>query len=526
MIRKLTQILAFSLILTSGTAYSFDNTNILVEQAVNHIYMQRYQEAHRTLKEAYEQSPRHPGVHFNLGRLFELTGNMGEALKEYSIAASLDTSMVAARRGIARCSVELKRQQAVLAQQNAAVKQTQSLSSTVPVNVPVPKQAPVVKQTAENNPVYSATNDLKLPTLPAKVVKQASKITEEDKAEKLLNDGKTSEAKTLLEDILEKNQDSPKAHFLLGKLLSNNGELFPAISHLEEAVLVDEKYFDAYYLLGRNYSRVNLLEDSLRNYLIYYKANPQPQVAMEIGKVYETLGNTSMANNYYSKANNMNPGNVLVQKRVNETAVNNAYEIYLRANNAFQTKNFQEAYKLYNQALNSGNLSETATKDAKQKVEVARFRLMETVQKEAEYRQGWNNIQKNIATTSLKFYQLNDASLKSSFADGVLIEWRAYIAKRFTQYGRDCLLMIKELDKDELEIMRYSENNYRLNKHYNNPGLFVLEAKKGELPSYAKPGSRIAFNAKTEFLYYNVLNDMGSTVKLPVMTFVTAIPIR
>ena len=539
MIRKITKYLVFSFMLISTGSYAFDNTNILVEQAVNHIYMQRYQEAHRALKEAYEQSPRHPGVHFNLGRLFELTGNIGEALKEYGIAASLDTSMVAARRGMARCSVELKRQQAVIAQQNAAVRQTQAFSSTVPVNIPaqIPTQsqtqastkvqAPVVNQKAEKtNPVYSATSDLKLPTLPAKVVKQASKITEEDKAEKLFNEGKNSEAKALLESILEKNQDSPKAHYLLGKVLSNDGELFPAISHLEEAVRVDEKYYDAYYMLGRNYSRVNLLEDSLRNYLIYYKARPQQQVAMEIGKVYETLGNTAMANSYYSKANNLNPGNVFVQQRINETAVNEAYETYLKANNAFQTNKFQEAYQLYNQAINTGNLSETALKDAKQKVEVARFRLMETVSKAAEYRKGWNSIQKNIGTTSLKYYQLNDASLKSSFADGVLVEWRAYVAKSFTQYGRDCLLMIKELDQDELDYLRYPENSFKLNKHYNNPGLFVLEAKKGELPSYAKPGNRIAFNGKTEFRYYDVLNEMGSTVRLPVMTFVTAIPIR
>ena len=63
------------LTVTANVFAEFDNTNILVEQAVNHIYQQRYKQAHSILKEAYEQSPRHPGVHFNLGRLFELTGN-------------------------------------------------------------------------------------------------------------------------------------------------------------------------------------------------------------------------------------------------------------------------------------------------------------------------------------------------------------------------------------------------------------------------------------------------------------------
>ena len=107
---KTFKTIALTSLLLTVTAYAFaefDNTNILVEQAVNHIYQQRYKQAHSILKEAYEQSPRHPGVHFNLGRLFELTGNFQEALKEYRLAASLDQSMVAARRGIARCSTRI-----------------------------------------------------------------------------------------------------------------------------------------------------------------------------------------------------------------------------------------------------------------------------------------------------------------------------------------------------------------------------------------------------------------------------------
>ncbi|MDN5279833.1 MAG: hypothetical protein PWR01_3798, partial [Clostridiales bacterium] len=109
--KGLKSLFGAALIFSAGLSpvLAFDNTNILVEEAVNHIYQQRYKQAHQALKNAYEQSPRHPGVHFNLGRLFELTGNFSEALKEYRLAAGLDTSMVAARRGIARCVVELKR---------------------------------------------------------------------------------------------------------------------------------------------------------------------------------------------------------------------------------------------------------------------------------------------------------------------------------------------------------------------------------------------------------------------------------
>ncbi|HNW35232.1 MAG TPA: tetratricopeptide repeat protein, partial [Candidatus Ozemobacteraceae bacterium] len=102
--------LAIAFLGTTLPAFAqFDDTNILVEEAVNHIYQQRYKQAHQALQRAYEKSPRHPGVHFNLARVFELTGNFQEALKEYQLAAVLDPSMVAARRGIARCTVEMKR---------------------------------------------------------------------------------------------------------------------------------------------------------------------------------------------------------------------------------------------------------------------------------------------------------------------------------------------------------------------------------------------------------------------------------
>ena len=124
---------------------AFDNTNILVEEAVNHIYQRRFQEAHNSLKMAYEQSPRHPGVHFNLGRLFELTGNFTEALKEYRLAAVLDPSMISARRGVARCTVELKRQKG--AQQAAVMAMEKNMPEPVKTLPQLPAQpARVVRQ--------------------------------------------------------------------------------------------------------------------------------------------------------------------------------------------------------------------------------------------------------------------------------------------------------------------------------------------------------------------------------------------
>ncbi len=549
----------------SPVLVAFDNTNILVEEAVNHIYQQRYKQAHQTLKEAYEQSPRHPGVHFNLGRLFELTGNFAEALKEYRLAASLDTSMVAARRGIARCSVELKRDQATMPEDDlpAPVIQSQIVRSpviqspgsyfepeTMPTNPPLVKRArvitqaqpvqqpvrprtPVVRQPAVKTlpalppintqpmPAYSSS-DLKLPPLPARVTTQAARPAGEARAESLLDAGKTDEAMQVLQGILEKNPDSPRAHFLMGKAMSLDGDLFASIKHLEEAIRVDDKFYDAYFLLGRNYARVNLLDDALRNYQIYYAVKPQATVAIEIARIYETMGRPAEAKDYYSRANAMNPGNSNLQMRMTEVSGSLANDLYLRGNHAFTTNNFDEAANLFGQALETNNLQEGSRRDAVRKLEVARFKIRENSESLRPAREGLVNIRKNYATTDLKYYQLTDVGFKTRFTGPITVEWRGYIARKLNRHGRDFLVMIKELDRDELDYMGRDRNDYRLNSHYNNQPLFLLATRKGGFPAFIKEGKLITFNGSTDWKFYEVANELGQMVKLPTFDFLSA----
>lgn len=557
---RLKKILMAALIAAAGNSslMAFDNTNILVEEAVNHIYQQRYKQAHQTLKEAYEQSPRHPGVHFNLGRLFELTGNFEEALKEYRLAASLDTSMVAARRGIARCTVEMKRTQATQQQYTEApesmpapVVKYQPTPEPEPYPVPTsqarvvtqaptgqqPRQlrAPVTSQrtvpalpalppiNTQPAPAYSSS-DLKLPPLPMRVTTQAAKPSGEARAEKLLDSGKTDEAMQALQTILQNNPDSPRAHYLMGKALSLDGDLFASIKHLEEAIRVDEKFYDAYYLLGRNYARVNLLDDAIKNYQFYYAVKPQASVALEIARIYETMGKPAQASDYYSRANAMNPGNPNLQQRMTESAGNLANDLYLRGNHAFTMNHFDEAANLFSQALETGNLQESSRRDAVRKLEVARFKLRENEEMLRPAREGYASIRKNYATATLKYYQLTDIKFKTSFTGPITVEWRGYVAKKLNRYGRDFLLMIKELSRDELDTMNRDRNDYRLNSHYNNQPVFLISARKGGFPSFIKEGGMITFNGITEWKFYEIINELGHTVRLPAFDFVSAFP--
>lgn len=562
---------------TSLFAAGVDNTNILVEQAVNHIYQQRYKQAHAVLKEAYEQSPRHPGVHFNLGRLFELTGNFQEALKEYRLAASLDQSMVAAKRGIARCTVELKKNtvstgtntqpNAYSANSYTAPVVTQKSTSkknqqyTLPEN-PLPQgnqysysgyespsrkqptSAPVINQNnysrnndaVQTSKVYSSTNNLDLPPLPQNTtIKSApvkstpvkvSRNTAEGKASNLIDKGDADEAIKVLEGVLEKNPDSPEAHYLMGKALSLKSNLFGSIKHLEEAVRVDEKYYEAYYLLGKNYAKVNLMDDAIKNYLVYYAVKPQASVAVEIARIYENMGNQVQANEYYKKANIMNPGNSNLQMQLNESTVSLANDLYLRANHAFSKDQFREAANLFNQALATNSLPDGSRRDAVRKLEIARFRVNERDGEIAPMKQGFIDTRKNFAPTSLKYYQLADINYKNNFTNAIAVEWTGYIARRIKRYGREFLLMIKECDQDELDFINKAYNDYKLNKHFNNQPVFLLMATKGGFPDFMKEKTMVTFTGKTEWQFYEIINDMGSTVNLPTFEYVSAYPVR
>lgn len=517
-------IILAALLFTSVALFAFDNTNILVQEAVNHIYQRRYLQAHKALKEAYEQSPRHPGVHFNLGRLFELTANYKEAVKEYRLAAALDSSMVSAKRGIARCLVELKRAKVKQIQQKPDPKpepETRVTDAQIVRQKPEPKQQPViVRQPAQ--PQIKNINEISLPQLPDQPDRSKSSI--ENRAEKLLSDGKTNDALKLINAQLEKRPDNSGLHFLAGKALGIKGDLFDSIKHLEQALRVDENYHDAYLLLGRNYAKVNLLEDAIKNYKLYYAVKPQARVALEIARIYESMGMPDKSREFYSRANAMNPGNPNLQTKLNASTRSLGNELYLRANHAFTTEKYAEALNLFSQAIETGGLEKNYKRDALRKLEISRFKLDQIKKAQAPARQGFAKTRKTFGTVNLLYPQLRDINFKTRFTGPVTVEWRGYIARKISRYGRDFLLMIKELTRDELDAMNRDRNDYRLNKHFNNQPVFLIAAKKNGFPPFAREGKMITFTGTTDWRTYNIINDLGQSIKLPAFEFISAYP--
>jgi len=547
----------FALVLlgtTLPTFAQFDDTNILVEEAVNHIYQQRYKQAHQALQQAYEKSPRHPGVHFNLARVFELTGDFQEALKEYQLAAVLDPSMVAARRGIARCTVEMKRrrgeeQAAVLdetAQERAArnpqqrkpVSRQRPISPAPVVTQPSTPDLPVLpptghQQTAAALPAMPPSaqlppaESLRVPPLPPQAVQKAKesvKTSAETRAEDFIERGRYQQAIDLLESLSTDDADNPRLHYLLGKSYSLKGDLFAAIKHLEEAIRVDEHFHAAYYLLAQNYSKVNLLDDALKNYQTYFAVKPQAGVAVEIARIYERMGRSDLAKEYYAKANSMNPGNPNLQSRLDQASTDVANDLYLRASHAFTTEDFTGAVTLYEQALASNGLESTYRRDAQRKLEISRVRAAEAAEIAKPAQNGFAATRKIYGTTNLTYRQLRDINFKTRFTGPVTLEWRGYVARTMNRYGLEFLLMIKELSQEELDQMNRDRNDFRLSPGFNNQPVFLVSAPKGGLPPFAKQGTVITITGSTEWKTYRVINDLGQAIDLPAIEYLAGHP--
>ncbi|HEY9069968.1 MAG TPA: tetratricopeptide repeat protein, partial [Candidatus Ozemobacteraceae bacterium] len=368
---------------------------------------------------------------------------------------------------------------------------------------------------------------LRVPPLPpqaAQRAKESLKTSAESRAEEFIERGRYQQAIELLESLTADDEDNPRLHYLLGKAFSLKGDLFASIKHLEEAIRVDEHFHAAYYLLAQNYSKVNLLDDALKNYQTYFAVKPQAGVAVEIARIYERMGRADLAKEYYAKANSMNPGNPNLQSRLDQASIDVANDLYLRASQAFTTGDFAGAVTLFEQALAGGGLDSTYRKDAQRKIEIARVRAAEAEEIARPAREGFATSRKIYASTNLTYRQLQDIKFKTSFTGAVTLEWRGYVARTLSRYGLDFLLMIKELSQEELDQMGRDRNDFRLSPGFNNQPVFLVSAPKGGLPPFAKQGAILNITGRAEWKTYRVINDLGQSVELPAIEYIAAHP--
>lgn len=96
--------------------------------------------------------------------------------------------------------------------------------------------------------------------------------------------GQVERAKECFERVLRSDAENVDAHYLLGALLGQNGQLFPAVAHLARATAINPGFVDAHLGLGNAY----LLQGNRQSALLSYQraAALDPQNAL----VHSNLG--------------------------------------------------------------------------------------------------------------------------------------------------------------------------------------------------------------------------------------------
>ena len=90
-------------------------------------------------------------------------------------------------------------------------------------------------------------------------------------AETLLTSGKSAESQDLYETILQKHPDSPWAHYGLGRVMSGQKQLAPAIDHFRKACEITPKFGAAHYALALAFRDVDDKTNAQEHLALYQK---------------------------------------------------------------------------------------------------------------------------------------------------------------------------------------------------------------------------------------------------------------
>ena len=122
--------------------------------------------------------------------------------------------------------------------------------------------------------------------------------------------GRIEEAEASFRLALEIKPDFAIAHFNLGSLLRDNGQVSDAIDHLRHAVTIERDFCQAYNNLGNALSDDSQFFEASVNYHRALEINPNFAMAYgNLAKVHMILGNMQQADNFLSKAIELEPSN-------------------------------------------------------------------------------------------------------------------------------------------------------------------------------------------------------------------------
>lgn len=168
-----------------------------------------------------------------------------------------------------------------------------------------PASQPAPATSAQSNPTAAAP--LARPTAQAPNVDPEFRARV-NRGNKLLQDGKPSEALQLLTEAMKMNPQDEDVHYNLGLTLTRLGRIDEAVAQYEEALRIFPDYVEAHNNLGNLLMRTRRIEPAIAQFETAVKIMPDYASAHNnLGTALQQIGRTNDALLHFHRAATINP---------------------------------------------------------------------------------------------------------------------------------------------------------------------------------------------------------------------------
>ena len=267
-----------------------------VHQYLGIVWMRRkdFPQAISALKEAQTLAPNSSDIRTNLAQAYLVQGSLSLAIKEGEAAIELNPQNASALKILADAQLlggDTKRAQELL----------KEVLALLPDDPAVHHRLGVVSRAQHRAPEAMAHFEQALEKNP-KLLEALEQIVAI-----LVSQGKVSQARERVERQVVMNQQDPRFHNLLGRVLMQSQNFSEAEAAFKKAMVLDRTLFSTYANLGEVYARQGKVEQAIREFETVVAKSPQQLSALMIlGMLYEQQKDFPRATAKYEEALRVN----------------------------------------------------------------------------------------------------------------------------------------------------------------------------------------------------------------------------
>jgi putative PEP-CTERM system TPR-repeat lipoprotein len=240
----------------------------------------RTAEAETSFRQAVALAPKEPAVHLALANFLWSAGKLSEAEQSFAAAWNLDPKNAHLNRVMAAFCLSTGRTADAEKYLLQMVQSSPGLATEFALTdyYIATSRSPEAIQRLEK--MVAASPDVLEP--------------KERLALAYMGGGDRARAHALLDDILKKNQTSPEAELLKGRLLAGDGKADEALARVQKAIQGDPKSIRAHYALGELYTARGDLAGADKAFREVLRLNPRAVAAqVQLSRLQLAQGNTA-----------------------------------------------------------------------------------------------------------------------------------------------------------------------------------------------------------------------------------------